>query len=57
MKVVDTLAGVQSLNCFIMEFESVDAVRAVFAGDEYQALVPTRDRGFAQMNIMIAEDM
>ncbi len=57
MKITETLAGSSSLNCFTMEFASADAVKAVFESDEYQALIPTRDKGFAQMNIVIAEDM
>jgi uncharacterized protein (DUF1330 family) len=41
----------------VMDFESADAVTAMFESDEYSALVPVRDRGFEEMNILIANDM
>jgi len=41
----------------VMDFESADTVGAVFETDEYQALVPVRDRGFAEMNILITHEM
>ena len=41
----------------VMDFESADAVAALFESDEYRALVPVRDRGFAEMNILITHEM
>ena len=41
----------------VMDFESADSVAAMFESDEYQALVPLRDRGFAEMNILITHEM
>jgi hypothetical protein len=29
----------------------------MFESDEYRALVPVRDRGFAEMNILITHEM
>lgn len=40
-----------------MSFESVDAAQTVFASDEYQALKPVRDRGFKQIDIVIAASL
>ena len=41
----------------VMDFESADAVAAMFESDEYRALVPVRDRGFAEMNILLTHEM
>ena len=41
----------------VMDFKSADAVAATFESDEYRALVPVRDRGFAEMNILITHEM
>ena len=41
----------------VMDFESADTVAATFESDEYRALVPVRDRGFAEMNILITQEM
>ena len=37
----------------VMAFDSADAVEAVFADPEYQALVPSRDRGLASLNAYV----
>ena len=41
----------------VMDFESADTLGAMFESDEYRALVPVRDRGFAEMNILITQEM
>lgn len=41
----------------VMDFESAGAVTDMFESDEYRALVPIRDRGFAEMNILITQEM
>ena len=41
----------------VMDFESADAAASIFESDDYRALVPVRDRGFEEMNILIAHDM
>ena len=41
----------------VMDFESADAVAAMFESDDYSALVPVRDRGFAEMNILLTGEM
>ncbi len=40
-----------------MDFESADAVKAMFESDGYRALIPARDSGFAEMNIHITSEM
>jgi uncharacterized protein (DUF1330 family) len=41
----------------VMDFDSVDAINAMFQSDDYAALVPVRDRGFAEMNIQLSREM
>ena len=41
----------------VMDFDSADAVETMFESDEYRALVPVRDQGFEEMNILIAQGM
>lgn len=41
----------------VMDFESADAVTELFDSDDYAALVPVRDRGFKEMNILITHTM
>ena len=41
----------------VMDFAAADAVAAMFDSDDYRALVPARDKGFTEMNILIAEGM
>jgi len=41
----------------VMDFDSADAVETMFESDEYRALVPVRDQGFQEMNILIAQGM
>jgi uncharacterized protein (DUF1330 family) len=41
----------------VMDFDSADTVETMFESDEYRALVPVRDRGFAEMNILITHGM
>ena len=41
----------------VMDFDSPDAVSDLFESNEYRALVPVRDRGFEEMNILIANEM
>ena len=41
----------------VMDFDSTDAVSAMFESDEYRALVPVRDRGFEEMNILITHGL
>jgi uncharacterized protein (DUF1330 family) len=40
-----------------MDFDSSDAIKAMFESEDYAALVPVRDQGFAEMNILLAAGM
>jgi len=39
----------------VMDFDSEDAVTEVFESDDYAALIPVRDRGFTEMNILLTQ--
>jgi|GEM_PF-683804 len=41
----------------VMDFKSPEAVTAAFESDAYKALLPVRDRGFSEMNILLTQGM
>ena len=41
----------------VMDFDSAEAITSMFESEEYAALVPARDRGFAEMNILLTHEM
>ena len=41
----------------VMDFESADAVATMFESEDYAALIPVRDRGFNEMNILLTQQM
>ena len=57
LKVGSVIKGDPSGMVLVMDFESGDAIKAMFGSDDYAALVPVRDRGFAQMNILLTQQM
>ena len=57
LKVQNVIHGNGSGMVLVMDFESADAITGMFESDEYAALIPTRDRGFAEMNILLAHAM
>ncbi len=40
-----------------MDFENADAIKSVFDGDAYEALIPDRDKAFSNLEIVIAEPL
>ena len=56
-KVGKVIHGSKSGMVLVMDFDSSDAVTAMFESDDYAALVPVRDRGFAEMNILLTHEM
>jgi uncharacterized protein (DUF1330 family) len=40
-----------------MDFDSADAITEMFESDDYAALVPVRDKGFSEMNILLTREM
>ena len=58
LKVTDAIGAEKGYGMvLLMDFESKDAVAAMFESDEYQALVPTREKGFTSMTINFADEM
>ena len=41
----------------VMDFDSADSITELFESDDYAALVPTRDKGFEEMNILVTHTM
>jgi uncharacterized protein (DUF1330 family) len=57
LKVNEVIHGKPSGMVLVMDFESADAITNMFASDDYAALVPVRDKGFAEMNIQLTQEM
>ena len=57
LKVAKVVNGRLSGMVLVMDFPSEAAIEELFASDAYQTLVETRDKGFSEMNMLIASDM
>lgn len=57
LKIAKTINGTPSGMILVMDFPSAQAVTDLFASDAYAALVPTRDKGFKAMNILVGQPM
>ena len=57
LKVDNVINGSSSGMVLVMDFDSADAISGMFESDDYAALVPVRDRGFAEMNILLTRAM
>ena len=57
LKVDSVINGDPSGMVLVMDFDSANAIKTMFESDDYAALVPVRDRGFAQMNILLTQQM
>ena len=57
LKLDKVILGNPSGMVLVMDFDSAEAIAAMFDSDEYAALIPTRDRGFAEMNILLTHEM
>ncbi len=57
LKVERPLHGRPAGMVLVMDFDSAEAVTTLFDSDEYKALVPVRDKGFAEMNILLTHGM
>ena len=57
LKVTGVLNGTPSGMVLVMDFPSAEAIEELFASADYQALIETRDRGFAQMNILVTQGL
>ena len=57
LKLDKVISGKPSGMALVMDFDSAEAVADLFESDEYFALIPTRDRGFTEMNILLTDEM
>lgn len=57
LKTSQVVNGRPSGMVLVLDFDSADAVTTMFESDEYGALIPVRDRGFEEMNILITHEM
>ena len=57
LKVAKVIHGNPSGMVLVMDFDSAEAISAMFESDDYAALLPVRDRGFAEMNILLTHEM
>jgi uncharacterized protein (DUF1330 family) len=57
LKVDEVIHGKPSGMVLVMDFDSDEAITGLFESDDYAALVPIRDKGFAEMNIQLTHEM
>lgn len=57
LKVAQIVNGRPSGMVLVMDFPSEQTVEDLFASDAYEALIETRDKGFSEMNMLIAGEM
>jgi len=58
VRVANTIEGNHgTAMALVMDFDSAEAINEMFASDAYQALIPDRDLGFADIEILVAEDI
>jgi uncharacterized protein (DUF1330 family) len=56
LKIDEVIHGNPTGMALVMDFDSADAITKLFQSDDYAALVPVRDRGFAEMNILVTQE-
>jgi uncharacterized protein (DUF1330 family) len=57
LKVGKVINGNPSAMAMVMDFDSAEAIITMFESDEYAALIPIRDKGFKEINILLTQDM
>ena len=57
LKVDEVIHGKPSGMVLVMDFDSDEAITDLFESEDYAALVPIRDKGFAEMNIQLTHEM
>jgi uncharacterized protein (DUF1330 family) len=58
VRVNETITGTAGTGmALVMDFENAETIRGVFASDSYQALIPDRDAGFSNIEILITESL
>jgi uncharacterized protein (DUF1330 family) len=57
LNVGKVIEGSPSGMVLMMDFDSADPITELFASEAYAALVKVRDKGFAETNILVANEM
>jgi len=58
VRVSNTISGERGTGmALIMDFDTVDTITDMFAGEAYQTLIADRDLGFSDIEILVAEDI
>ena len=57
LKVDQTLHGSPSGMVLVMDFDSAEAVTAMFDSPEYGELLPLREQGFSSLNVLLTQSM
>lgn len=57
LKVETIIHGNPSGMVLVMDFDSPDHINKMFSSDEYSSLIPIRDKGFSEMNIVVTQEM
>jgi uncharacterized protein (DUF1330 family) len=57
LKAAEVIHGRPSGMVLVMDFDSSEAITAMFESQNYRDLIPTRDRGFSEMNILVTREM
>ena len=57
LKVDQVIHGKPNGMVLVMDFDSADEIAGMFESEDYAALVPVRDRGFAEMSIQLTREM
>ncbi len=58
VRVTETITATAGIGlALVMDFENADAIKSVFDGDAYEALIPDRDKAFSNLEIVIAEPL
>ena len=57
LKTAQVVHGRPAGMVLVMDFDSAEAVTGLFQSEAYAALLPARDKGFAEMNILLTQGM
>ena len=57
LKVDELIHGTPCGMVLVMDFDSNEAINNLFESEEYAALIPVRNQGFIEMNILSTHEM
>jgi uncharacterized protein (DUF1330 family) len=57
LKVGNIIHGKPTGMVLVMDFDSEEQISELFESKEYAKLIPMRDKGFSEMNILITNEM